>query len=959
MRRYSVLALTVLLACAGIAAWPNLAVAQKRQRVALPEGTVLTPGTRPVVSADGGVGFVAPAVGDTVIAFAVRTGEVLGRLDGYGSGAGLALHEGGARRLLVLTLANDPNAGQPAAVVIVDATDPSALAVSARFVLPGNVEIAPGARAEIARGQKYGVVAIGMPVPALLSFDVETGQQVGALTLDGLPDSVSIVETGEVANVAVASSLTNEVAILSLADNGVLLPISTFAPPDGAPISSANNVAFDASGKIAYVGSLRGRSLLSFSVETGELVDQLQTDGSSAGIAIYHTPDHDLIAVANISRPGGMAEEDVAPKASEPPLGLPGAVVVQADPGGKLTQRSRFYPETGEELAPANNPEFSVDGSTVFVPARTGSLYVVDAKTGRSRAKESLDNRVQSIAAAPLAEAVAVVSAGGSEGHIDIIPTSTLVAEEPKPEATDRPSDAEKNDAKDRDEPRRATGPPAIDRLAPTSIAAGRRRDLSVTVIGSGFGEGATVVIGDARYGALVNAKGKRVNFTLPASLLVTPASIPVQVRNPDGTLSNIVSFEVTTALVPLVSKVTPDNIVSGVDGIDLKVRGDHFRDGAIARVSYVDATGANQSLDLKTYRLSFTSIVARLPAKLTQRAEDFSLTILDRDGTTASAEVPVKVVGPSIAKIEPERVVAGDVGADESFDLHVTGANFHTDAIVFVKAPLRGNDDGAMFHRVPASSVNRKSDTKIVVKLTSSVLSNSGTLVVRVVNPVPGERRKNGDPVDFNFTVAGPVIVAADPNVVVAGSDAFTIALTGTDFRRSATIKFQREGGRDVTRKKVVIVDDPEFKGRKKIRVDVDTPDLLRMMSRPGTVNLRVINPNGAAGDPSPAAPIQVVGPTILFVELVPRESDPTDYRLTLTGQYFKDGAVVQIYDVDGNPVGQPIEARLKGEDKLVAFIGRNRVTSLRTFKVVVVNPGGAYNPGGVASMPADVTLQ
>jgi len=229
---------------------------------------------------------------------------------------------------------------------------------------------------------------------------------------------------------------------------------------------------------------------------------------------------------------------------------------------------------------------------------------------------------------------------------------------------------------------------------------------------------------------------------------------------------------------------------------------------------------------------------------------------------------------------------------------------------------------------------------------------------VIRVINPVPGEKRKSGDAASLDFTVAGPVIESTAPEVIIAGSDAFVLKLTGTDFRRTATVKLQRDGAPEAN-KKVAVVDDPSFKGRKQINVQMNTPELLRLVAKPGTLNVRVVNSTIGKGDPSEAKAIQIVGPGILSYELIPAANDPTKYRLTLTGSFFAEGAVVQLYDASGNAVGQPIETRVKSPEELVVLISRGRVTELRSFRVVVVNPGGPYNADGVASNPVDVTVQ
>src|SRR5262245_39089766 len=130
MRRFLVLAVgaAVLVVSFGVDSRP--VAAQKHQRVELPDGTVLALGSRPVVTRDGSIGLVAPAVGDTLDAFAVQNGDVVGRLEGLGNATALALHEDGPRRLAVLTFAGGSTGS---AVVVVDATDPSAMAATAIF----------------------------------------------------------------------------------------------------------------------------------------------------------------------------------------------------------------------------------------------------------------------------------------------------------------------------------------------------------------------------------------------------------------------------------------------------------------------------------------------------------------------------------------------------------------------------------------------------------------------------------------------------------------------------------------------------------------------------------------------------------------------------------------------------------------------------------------------------------
>jgi hypothetical protein len=276
---------------------------------------------------------------------------------------------------------------------------------------------------------------------------------------------------------------------------------------------------------------------------------------------------------------------------------------------------------------------------------------------------------------------------------------------------------------------------------------------------------------------------------------------------------------------------------------------------------------------------------------------------------------------------------------------------------VVYVKRPVRGDSEPPTFRQLPSSSVKWRNTTKMVVRLAASDLTLTGALTIRVLNPVKGERRRLGDASDTVFTVAGPSVASSTPEAIVAGSEGFVLKLVGTDFRRGAVVKFTRTDGTGEVTKRVTI-EDAEFKDRKRINIRIDTPELLRLVARPGTLAVRVINPDTARGDPAPTLTIAVLAPTVTGFELLPRAEDPTEYSLRLTGTSFSDGATVQILNAAGEPVGHPHDARFKDSTELVVILSRAKLNELRTFKVVVINPGGTYNGSGVLSNPLDVVV-
>ena len=242
MPRFCVLALTILVALVGLPVARGRALVQERHAVDLPSGTVLGEQSVPVVTADGQIGFVAPVAGDTVDAFAIRTGETLARIQDLGVASGLSLHEDSDGRLLMVTIpgrAADPgdpsSAARPATIVVLDVADIDNVSVRSTLRLADSVVLAPNARATFARDGRFGLITVVAPVPAVLSFDVARGTQVGALTLQGRPDSVSVAEpvrTGD-AVMAVSSASMNQVALVSLSPDGVLLPAAEFFEAEG------------------------------------------------------------------------------------------------------------------------------------------------------------------------------------------------------------------------------------------------------------------------------------------------------------------------------------------------------------------------------------------------------------------------------------------------------------------------------------------------------------------------------------------------------------------------------------------------------------------------------------------------------------------------------------------------------------------------------------------------------
>ena len=114
---------------------------------------------------------------------------------------------------------------------------------------------------------------------------------------------------------------------------------------------------------------------------------------------------------------------------------------------------------------------------------------------------------------------------------------------------------------------------PVLASIVPASAPAdGQPKNLTLT--GTGFRAGAEVQAGGLRLPAVV-AGATQLTFTLPAASTSAPASIPLEVANPDGKRSNILPFVLTAAQTgPRIAALAPDN---GPVGTPVAISGENF----------------------------------------------------------------------------------------------------------------------------------------------------------------------------------------------------------------------------------------------------------------------------------------------------------------------------------------------------------------------------------------------
>jgi sugar lactone lactonase YvrE len=303
--------------------------------------------------------------------------------------------------------------------------------------------------------------------------------------------------------------------------------------------------------------------------------------------------------------------------------------------------------------------------------------------------------------------------------------------------------------------------------LTPASAIVGSGA-FTLTVTGSNFVSGAVVNFnGSARTTTFVSAT--QVTAALLASDVASVGTAAVTVTNPSGGgTSNPLTFTISAVpLPPVATTLTPASVIVGSGALTLTVTGSNFVIGIV-----VNFNGSPRT----TTFVSATQVTAAILASDVATVGTAPVTVTNPSGggtsnalTFTIAAVPVPPVATTLA---PASVTVGS-GA---FTLTVTGTNFVSGAVV--------NFSGS------ARTTTFVSATQVTAAILASDVATVGTAPVTVTNPSGGGGTSNA----LTFTIAAvvpSVATALTPSSVIAGSGAFTLTVTGTNFVNGAVVNF------------------------------------------------------------------------------------------------------------------------------------------------------------------------
>jgi Domain of unknown function DUF11/FG-GAP-like repeat/Putative binding domain, N-terminal len=313
---------------------------------------------------------------------------------------------------------------------------------------------------------------------------------------------------------------------------------------------------------------------------------------------------------------------------------------------------------------------------------------------------------------------------------------------------------------------------PEIDESFPGSATLGAAA-FTETVDGHHFIPSSTVYLNGSPITTTFKS-GTVLTATIPASALTTSATLPFTVVNPapGGGTSNASTIYVGNGSgTPTIISLQPNNVAAGSGAFTLVVVGANYVTGSV-----VNFNGVAEPTAINGGQLS-----ASIPASAitTQGTVPVTVTNPSGGGTSNSVNFTITAPGanpPTVTSLQPATAVAGSA----AFTLTVTGTNFV-------------NGSKVSFNSA-AATTTFVSASQLTAAIPASAIATPGSAPVTVTNPSNG-----GTSAALNFTITSatttpnpvPTATALQPASVTAGTGAFTLAITGTNFISSSVVNF------------------------------------------------------------------------------------------------------------------------------------------------------------------------
>ncbi|MBX7223245.1 MAG: IPT/TIG domain-containing protein [Blastocatellia bacterium] len=343
---------------------------------------------------------------------------------------------------------------------------------------------------------------------------------------------------------------------------------------------------------------------------------------------------------------------------------------------------------------------------------------------------------------------------------------------------------------------------PKIEKLQPARVAVGGP-EFRLRVNGSDFDKDAVVMV-NGQPVETIRANKRNLLAQIPASAVASIGKVTVLAKNPDGTTSQPMSFDVIAENGGLViTTLQPTVVLEGLTDFGIKVLGDGFRDKVQVRVGGV-------KVDQEIRRRGDDGIIlATVSTRDVAQAGTVPIQVENDNGISKIFNLTIAQPPPRLEDADPGKL---DLNGKDTV-VKLRGRNFTKECRVLVNDSV-----------IPSKFVN---DQRIDATFPAALLTSTQQL--EVVVDIPGK----GTSDLIIVTVAGdsPLLFALAPSRVAAGESDFTLQVIGVNLSKEKkktkvlvdgkSVNFEEVSGRVLTTKiKKEQVDSP---GQIKVVVEVD----------------------------------------------------------------------------------------------------------------------------------------
>ncbi len=460
---------------------------------------------------------------------------------------------------------------------------------------------------------------------------------------------------------------------------------------------------------------------------------------------------------------------------------------------------------------------------------------------------------------------------------------------------------------------------PTLANLNPATVITGSGA-LTLTVNGANFVSSAVVRWNGAdRVTTFVSATQLRA--AIPANDVATSGTASVTVFNPapGGGVSNALIFAINPPPnpAPTLTSLNPSMAIVGGTVFTLTVTGANFVNGAVVRWNGADRLTTFGGGAQLTAQVPATDIAAIGTAQITV----FNPANVSGGGGVSNA-LPFTINPPPnpvpvLSALQPNQITAGSAG----FTLTLSGSNF----VNGVGVRWNGNDRVTTFI----------SSTQLTAAIPASDVVSSGVADVTVISP--GNVSGGGglsNALSFVVNNAIPTLAAITPTQAIAGSAAFTLTVTGTNFFSGSAVRWNGDNRATA------------FVSSTQLTAQITANDL----ANPGVIRITVFNPapgGGSSGGANFNVNAPNPAPTLTSLNPANTNAGGAAFTLTVNGTSFVNNSVV----------------RWNGAERVTTFVSATQLTAQIT-AADIASPGSATvtvvtpAPGGGTSNALTFTI-